>query len=109
MARTAGPSMVSWGEESYHPSVDRHRSFLGNDLDLRDTSMNSIDKHPPEGVSVIGYDANGNAAIVQYKRVLTWRGWKYLYVGARASHVHFKDLVGWNRFPTPEETLNWGE
>lgn len=60
---------------------------------------------PSNNQVVIAYLSDGGGMLCQYRRVLTWTGWKYKFVNLRSKGLWADNVVGWNRIPRREETL----
>ncbi len=60
---------------------------------------------PEYGQVIIGYCKDGTWSIYEYKKTLTWHGFKVLFINVFNHFFDDGELVGWNRIPTRDETI----
>lgn len=68
--------------------------------------MKSLEDLPQDGQLIIAYKSDNTWYPARYKKVLTWKGYKYKFVNLLSSGFWHDDVVGWNRIPHRTETLD---
>lgn len=66
--------------------------------------MHPLNTPPNNGQYVIAYVPGGTFP-AQYRKVLTWKGYKHKFVNLLSKGFWRDDVIGWNRIPKQEETI----
>ncbi len=63
------------------------------------------EEKPKENLSVIAYTKNGGIYLANYRKSLTWSGYKMQFINTLSRGFAIDQVIGWNRIPQTTDTL----
>jgi len=60
---------------------------------------------PQPEQTVIAYKSDSSYYFAVYRKVLTWKGYKFKFVNLMSKGFWHDDVVGWNSIPRRDQTI----